>query len=137
MHNRSEEGAGRSSTQHMEGGSSEPMSGEDQDDDPSHDDEPSSAIDYCANRTVTLCDMLDPSHADEPSSAIHSCASRTASSLRACVLWFASERRKHTQIASRMCEGTTGGWVVEVKPLAAKEKIDPICYSEYTDLLNI
>ena len=44
----------------MEGESSEPVSGEDQDDDPSHDDEPSSAIDSCANRTVTLCDMLDP-----------------------------------------------------------------------------
>ena len=55
VHNRSQEGAGRSSTQHMEGGSSEPMSGEDQDDDPSHDDEPSSAITYCASLTVLTC----------------------------------------------------------------------------------
>ena len=42
---------------------------------------------------------------------------------RACC-GFASERRKRTQLAFRMCEGTTGGWVVEVKPLAAKEKFD-------------
>ena len=55
VHNRSQEGAGRSSTQHMEGGSSEPMSGEDQDDDPSHADEPSSAITYCASLAVLTC----------------------------------------------------------------------------------
>ena len=55
VHDRSEEGAGRSSTQHMEGGSSEPMSGEDQDDDPSHDDEPSAALHAGASRTHALC----------------------------------------------------------------------------------
>ena len=55
VHDRSEEGARRSSMQHMEGGSSEPMSGEDQDDDPSHDDEPSAALHACASRTHTLC----------------------------------------------------------------------------------
>ena len=78
--------------------------------------------------------MLDPSHDDEPSSAIPSCASGTDALQRTYAVVCFGTTQARTQIALSVCEGTTGGWVVEVRLVTEKEKnLDSICYSEYTD----